>query len=327
MRFVVFGAGAIGGVLGARLHQAGFDVTLIARGAHYRAIRERGLTLETPAEQVTLPVRAVDSPDAIDWRGDEVVLLATKTQDSAGALGALRAAAPAGVAVVCVQNGVENERLALRLFGEVYGAVVMSPTAHLDPGVVQCYGTRVSGTIDLGRYPHGADERAGEIARAVGASQYESEARPDIMRFKYAKLIMNLGNAPLAICEPGAEREELTERTEEEGRGVLTAAGIDHGAGEVSDLLGRWQRYGVSEIAGRPRAGSSTWQSIMRGAGSIETDYLNGEIVLVARLHGTPAPLNRALCVLAERHLRSRRPPETVPAREVLELAGMSWTR
>ena len=52
MRFVIFGAGAIGGVVGARLHQSGYDVALIARGAHYEAIRERGLTLETPAEAV-----------------------------------------------------------------------------------------------------------------------------------------------------------------------------------------------------------------------------------------------------------------------------------
>ena len=49
MRFVIFGAGAIGGVVGARLHQSGHDVALIARGAHYEVIRERGLTLETPA--------------------------------------------------------------------------------------------------------------------------------------------------------------------------------------------------------------------------------------------------------------------------------------
>ncbi len=102
---------------------------------------------------------------------------------------------PRDIAVVCVQNGVENERLALRLFAGVYGAVVMSPTAHMEPGVVQGYGTKLSGVIDLGRYPEGVDDRAGEIARAIASSHYDSEARPDIMRFKYAKLVLNLGNA------------------------------------------------------------------------------------------------------------------------------------
>jgi 2-dehydropantoate 2-reductase len=327
VRFVVFGAGAVGGVLGARLHQGGHDVTLIARGEHYAAVRRHGLTLETPHERVTLPIPAVDDPAALDWHGDEVVLLTTKTQDSAGALSALRTAAPPGAAVVCVQNGVENERVALRLFAEVYGAVVMSPTAHMEPGVVQGYGTKLSGVIDLGRYPEGVDDRAAEIARRIGSSQYESEARPDIMRFKYAKLILNLTNVITAICERGVERDELIERVREEGAAVLDAVGVDHAAGDVDDVIGRWERYGVRDIGGSPRRGSSTWQSIARGASAIETDYLNGEIALIARMHGLPAPLNQALCELAALHARERRSPETLPVHEVIERAKVpQWT-
>ena len=165
MRFVVFGAGAIGGVLGARLHQAGSEVTLIARGPHYEAIRRHGLTLETPDETSVLKIAAVDDPAGIEWRGDEAVLLTMKTQDTAAALAALRALAPATVPVVCVQNAVENERIALRRFANVYGAVVMSPTAHIDPGVVQAFGTKVSGVIDLGRYPEGVDDCAARDRR------------------------------------------------------------------------------------------------------------------------------------------------------------------
>src|SRR5262249_56254799 len=78
---------------------------------------------------------------------------------------------------------------------------------------------------------------------------------------------------------------------------------------------------GVQPIAGRPRAGSSTRQSLARGAPSLETDYLNGEISLVGRLHGVPTPVNDALCALSDRHLRERRPPQTLPAEEVLERA------
>ena len=83
MRFVVLGAGAVGGVLGARLHQAGFEVELIGRGAHYRAIRDRGLTLETPAERVTLAIAVHASPASVSWKVDDVVLLAVKSQDTA----------------------------------------------------------------------------------------------------------------------------------------------------------------------------------------------------------------------------------------------------
>jgi 2-dehydropantoate 2-reductase len=60
----------------------------------------------------------------------------------------------------------------------------------------------------------------------------------------------------------------------------------------------------MSPIEGVVRAGSSSQQSLMRGTGSIETDYLNGEIVLLGRLHGVPTPVNAALCVAARRMVR-----------------------
>ena len=152
-------------------------------------------------------------------------MVATKSQDTAGALEALRAAAPASTPVVCLQNAVENERIALRLFANVYGAVVMSPTAHLKPGIVQSYGTQRTGVIDVGRYPEGLDALSEEIAQALGESDFSSVARPDIMRFKHAKLLGNLANAVDAICEPGPAAGEVIELAQQEGRAALNAAG------------------------------------------------------------------------------------------------------
>jgi 2-dehydropantoate 2-reductase len=321
MRFVIFGAGAIGGVVGAKLHQSGFDVALIARGAHYEAIRENGLRIEQPHQSAVLQIPVADSPDALEWGGEEVVMLATKSQDTARAVETLRAAAPTITPVVCVQNGVENERSALRLFPNVYGAVVMSPTAHLEPGIVQAYGTRGTGVIDVGRYPSGLDALCEQIANALGASDFSSMARPDIMRFKYAKLLSNVGNAVDAICEPGSEADELSELAREEGRAALLAAGIEFVAEDVNDVEARWARLDLKPIAGRERAGSSTRQSIARGMPTVETDYLNGEISLLGRLEGVATPVNDALCELSARHVRERRAPGTLAAGEVLALA------
>jgi 2-dehydropantoate 2-reductase len=322
MRFVIFGAGAIGGVVGAKLHQAGFDVALIARGAHYRAIRDHGLTLEQPhATAAHLQIPVSDAPGAREWSGEEIVMLATKGQDTMGALADLKAAAPMSTPVVCLQNGVENERTALRLFANVYGAVVMCPTAHLEPGIVQAYGTRGTGVIDVGRYPNGLDPLCEEIANALAASDFSSMARPDIMRFKHAKLLGNLANAVDAICEPGPAAGEVIELAREEGEAALTAAGIEFVADDVNDVARRWAQLDVQPIAGRERAGSSTRQSIVRGAPTVETEYLNGEIALVGRLHGVATPVNDALCELSARHVRERRAPQTVPAGEVLDLA------
>jgi 2-dehydropantoate 2-reductase len=321
MRFVIFGAGAIGGVVGASLHQAEREVALIARGQHYQAIRTRGLTFERPGASVTLEISVAQSPADLQWSENDVVLLATKSQDTAAALTALRDVAPLGIPVVCVQNGVENERIALRLLTRVYGAVVMAPTAHLEPGVVQAYGARGIGVIDVGRYPDGVDELCEQVAGALEAAGFSSRPRPDIMRFKHAKLLANLGNAVDAICEPGPAAEEVTGLAREEGRATLTAAGIEFVADEVNDVQTRWERLDVQPIEGRPRAGSSTRQSLARGAPTVETDYLNGEVVLLGRLHGVPTPVNHALCELSAQHVRERRAPRTLPADEVLARA------
>jgi 2-dehydropantoate 2-reductase len=321
MRFIIFGAGAIGGVVGANLHQAGYDVALIARGANYDAIRDHGLKLETPRRSAVLEIPVADSPSALEFVGEEVVMVSTKSQDTAGALEGLRAAAPASTPVVCLQNAVENERIALRLFANVYGAVVMSPTAHLEPGIVQSYGTSGTGVIDVGRYPEGLDALCEEIAQALGESDFSSLARPDIMRFKYAKLLGNLANAVDAICEPGPVAGEVIELAQEEGRAALNAAGIEFVAEDSNEVQARWERLDVQPIAGRERAGSSTRQSIARGMPTVETDYLNGEIALLGRLHRVATPVNDALCELSARHVRERRAPQTLPAGEVLALA------
>jgi 2-dehydropantoate 2-reductase len=318
VRFVILGAGAIGGVVGARLSQAGHDVELIARGAHRDAIRERGLAIEDPAARAVLRLPVTDDPAAIDFSEDPVVLLCTKSQDTEEAVRALAASAPAATAIVCMQNGVENERVALRRFANVYGAVVMVPAAHLEPGVVQAYGSRLTGMIEVGRYPSGLDDRAEHVARALQSATFSASAREDVMRLKYSKLVLNLANVLDAICAPGPAADELGERAKDEAREVLRAAGIAFEAGDVADVKARWERMGVRAIDGRERAGSSSWQSLARGTGSIETDYLNGEIALLGRMHGVPTPVNAALCQLASRAARTGAAPARLAAEDLL---------
>jgi 2-dehydropantoate 2-reductase len=158
MGYVVFGAGAIGAVVGGRLFQAGFEVTLIARGVHLQAIRTNGLRLESPAGTETVGVVAVGHPREIDWGTGQVVLMAVKSQQSLAALNELAVVAPPETPIVCLQNGVANEPAALRVFPNVYGVSVACPTSHLQPGVVQAWSTPVTGLLDVGRYPTGIDQ-------------------------------------------------------------------------------------------------------------------------------------------------------------------------
>ena len=315
-RYIVYGAGAVGGTIGARLHQAGHDVTLIARGAHLQALQDDGLRLQTPDEDVVLAVPSVGGPGEVDWQDGEVVVLAMKTQDTAPALARLAATAPPGTAVVCAQNGVENERLALRMFPHVYGVCVMLPAAHLEPGLVQAHGAPMSGLLDIGRYPDGVDAVAERVASDLCGARFSSEAVPAIMRLKYRKLVMNLGNAIEAAAGSMARAGDVYARAATEGEAVLAAAGIDVASAE-EDTARRGDLMRMRPVGGKRRDGGSSWQSLARASGSVETDYLNGEIVLLGRRLGVPTPVNEGLQRLANRLAADHRPPGALSPEEL----------
>jgi 2-dehydropantoate 2-reductase len=124
MRYIIYGAGAVGGVIGGRLAQAGFEVVLIARGSHLQAIRRDGLRMIVADGEFRFNLPAVEHPREIDLRPDDVVILTMKTQDTEAALHDLESAGGSDLPIVCCQNGVENERIAARRFAGVYGMVV-----------------------------------------------------------------------------------------------------------------------------------------------------------------------------------------------------------
>jgi 2-dehydropantoate 2-reductase len=327
MRFVIYGAGAIGGLIGGRLFEAGHDVTLVARGAHEQALRDRGLRLAAADGVRTLRVPVVGDPADAGLGDGDVVVLAMKSQDTAAAVAALTRHAPPGIAVACAQNGVENERMALRWFGDVYGIHVMCPASHLEPGAVVAHSSPVTGILDLGRYPSGVDGTAEAMAAALREATFSSDAVGDIMRWKYRKLILNLGNAVDAVCgalggSGGFDMTdeaigELIRRVTAEGEACLAAAGIDV-ASVAEDRERRGDLLNRRVVDGAEHSGSSSWQSLARGTGTVESDYLNGEIVLLGRLHGVPTPANDLLRRLAGSMAAAGRPPGSMPASEVL---------
>jgi 2-dehydropantoate 2-reductase len=321
VRFVIYGAGAIGGVIGARLFQSGHDVALIARGPHYEAIRDRGLRIESPIDEALLPIPVVDHPAQLGLTADDVICLAMKSQDTIGACAALTACAPPEIAVACFQNGVENERVVLRHFAATYAVCVMSPTAHTEPGVVVAQSAPVSGLLDIGRFPSGLDATAEEIAVALNASTFHSVPRPDVMRWKYTKLLMNLGNSVDAAVPDDPRTGEIVKALRAEGEACLRAAGIDFASRE-EDKERRGDRMSVQPVNGRFRGGGSSWQSLARGTGAIETDYLNGEIVMLGRIHGVPTPANAMMQRVANDLARAGAPPKSVPIDTLLPLLG-----
>jgi len=320
VRYVIIGAGAVGGTIGALLHQHGFQVTLVARGDHLSAIQRQGLRLARPDGERVVELPAVAEPDGLVLEPDTVLLLTTKTQHSQAALEAwadvpVRGGGVAGdeLPVVCAQNGVASERFALRWFARVYGVCVWLPATFLEPGVVAAEGHPYPGMLHLGRFPAGQDGTARRLAEDLSASGFATRLPADVMRWKYGKLLGNLSNGLQALF--GAGDEEIARRLRAEGTAALAAAGIPHTSRE-EEAAERGDRVQIHPVAGRPRGGGSTWQSLARGAGSVEVDYLNGEIVLLGREHGVATPTNLAVQRAVRRAVRTRIPAGRFPAEE-----------
>jgi 2-dehydropantoate 2-reductase len=318
MRFVVLGAGAIGGVVGGRLAQHGHDVVLIARGAHYEAIRDNGLRIESPDEATTLRLPVVDGPSGISWNGDDVLLLATKTQDTEAALATVALAAPRTLPILCAQNSVANEGMAAERFDNVYGVFVWCPADYLTPGTVRVWCAPQSGILHVGCHPSGANALAESVASAFRDATFYAEAKPDIMRWKYRKLLSNLGNAVDALCGTAGRGSGIAQRARREGVACLEAAGISSIADDEQDAARLERDVHPRAIGGGVRSGGSSWQSLERRLGTIETDYLNGEIVRLGQQHGVPTPVNALLQYLSQRIARERRPPGSVNPDKIL---------
>ncbi|MGW4346070.1 ketopantoate reductase family protein [Streptomyces sp. BBFR109] len=333
MRYVIIGAGAVGGAVGGRLAQSGREVVLVARGAHLAALRDGGLRLRVPEGELTHRLPAVAGPEELGvLRADDVLVLAVKTQDAEAALAAWGPAPVEGggtaaerLPLLCAQNGVEGQRIALRRFRHVYGVCVWLPATHVEPGVVSAAGAPLTGMLHLGRYPHGADEVLRDIAADLEAAHFEAPVVPDVTRWQYAKLLGNLANAVEALTGPLTDEAARTlyERVRAEGERVLTAARIPY-ASAAEQREKRGDKVTLVPLDGAGRGGGSSWQSLTRGTGTIEADHLNGEIVLLGRLHGVPTPLNELLQRLANAYAREHRPAGSLPVAELVRLADQA---
>ncbi|MBT4486122.1 MAG: ketopantoate reductase family protein [Rhodospirillaceae bacterium] len=316
MRIIIYGAGGIGGVIGAQLFQGDVDVVLIARGDHLQAIQDNGLHYRTPHQDVTLPITAVGHPGEIDLRPNDVVILTMKSQHTEGALDDLRAAAGDQIPVFSCQNGVDNERMAARRFQNVYAMMVYLPATALEPGTVVTHAAAKIGVLDASVYPTGSDKVVEEVTAALESVNFSARPNPTVMRFKYGKLIMNLGNALAAVAPPGDGTKDIRALMRAEAEACFKAAGIDC-ARQDEEKARRGDLMKSGSVPGQDRVAGSSWQSLERGTGNIEADFLNGEIVMLGRLHGVPTPANAVLQRLANELAANRGEPQSISLAEV----------
>lgn len=315
-RYVVLGAGAIGGAVGGLLFRSGVEVLLLARGAHLEALASSGLVLAAPTDSSCLPIPACEARDYVPADGD-VLLSCTKSQDTASALAAIDIRERA---VVCLQNGVANETLVARGGGHAYAAMVYMPASFLTPGRVTLHSAPCPGVVDVGAYPSGDDVMCQRLCADLRHAGIDSQVSATVMRLKYAKLVQNLGNVLQAL---GGDRalKALVEPVRAEAVAVLDRAGIDRAS--IAELHARGANVNDTPVEGRRREGGSSWQSLRRGK-ALETAFLNGEIVRIGARHRMPTPLNEGLVALAARASDEGWPPEHLGPDELAIALGVA---
>ncbi|MET0694382.1 MAG: 2-dehydropantoate 2-reductase N-terminal domain-containing protein [Propionibacteriaceae bacterium] len=342
-RYIIIGAGAIGGGIGGRLAQAGTPTVLVARGDHLAALQSHGMRLRSPEDDLTVPVVAVGSPDELELHDDDVLVLATKTHQATAALipwadasvyvdGVAVGTAGERLPVLTALNGVASEQMALRYFSRVFGVCVWMPAVHLEPGEVIIRGVPISGMFHIGRVPSAqADDEdqalLDQLQNDWTAAGFAVTLPEDVMPWKYRKLISNIGNAFQALVGTNGNTKPLVQAADREARDVLEAAGITV-TDDAEEKEARSHSFTVKPVPGEPaELGGSTWQSLTRGTGNVESDYLNGEIAQIAHAHGLAAPINSRIASLARRAAADGQKPGSVSADELAEALGLAGAR
>jgi len=339
-RFVIIGAGAIGGTVGAALTRAGVPTVLVARGRHAEVLAAAGMTLRTPDGTLHTPVTAASGTEHMRLTDRDVLVFTTKTQqlDAAlqewadqpvhgpdGVIGNAGERLPALTAL----NGVAAEEKALRYFRRVFGVCVWLPAVHLEPGEVIVRSWPVAGQFHIARWPASISTQddadlLSEVAETMTVAGIKVNIPDDVAPWKYNKLLSNLGNAAGALAVEGAAIGALVAAVHNEGENVLRHAGIEFISFETSTAA-RADGPTIREVPGWDGAASnSTWQSLSRNTGNVETDFFNGEIVRLAHRHGITAPLNAALARAARTAVRNGLGPSRYSAAALAELFGES---
>jgi 2-dehydropantoate 2-reductase len=317
MTITVYGAGAIGGITGARLAQAGHDVLLVDRAAdHVAAINARGLTIETREGSVTIPVRAI-TPDALG-HGLPLVLLAVKSQDTPGALQVLAPRLAADGTIVSLQNGL-NEELIAAAVGEhrTVGCLVNWAADWQAPGRILHGG---EGALVLGELDGRPSERVQRLAKLLDVVA-PTRVSDNILGYTWGKHVY--GALLVATAVVDAHVYEVVERSSEiqtmlvalviESMDVAERAGIrllafdeydpaDYRAAARGDAAAR--ERAMAAIATHYRAATKTktgiWRDLAVRKRKTEVGALLGATVARAKGYGLAMPLTERLIAMIE---------------------------
>ncbi len=297
MRFAVFGAGGVGGYLGARLADAGHDVTLIGRGEHLAALRADGCRVESLHGDTSVVVPATDDPAEI---GEcDFVLFCVKAHDTKEAAAQLEPLLGDDTGVVSFQNGVDNEEWLAEAVGRdhVIGGVAYIFSTIKEPGLIAHTGGParfIYGELDGHQTP-----RIERLDDAFSASPgIEAVLADDIDVERWRKFVFICAQAgmtgatrrPLGDIRSTAATWRMYRRLMDEVAAVARAKDIDL----PDDTVEEWVSF-AGEL--EPDTSSSLHYDLSHGK-QLELDALNGSVVRHAAEVGVDVPMNEAVTAI-----------------------------
>lgn len=324
MQFLVYGAGAVGSVLGGMLSVHKHDVCLVGRDAHIDAITAGGLRIKSTTGEYVAHPAACKSITEANAAGAGCVVLAVKAQDLPATLDTVAPVVRNDVPVLCVQNGIGSEEAAAKRMACVYGAVIRMTCSMVQPGHVSF---QTGGRVIVGRYPRGTDAVARSLAAAITEAGFDSVVSKDIMADKWLKVAVNVQSVFHAVIDgrdhDTNEFQALKVGILEETRRVFKAAkirakccdGRDPSIEEMIETL-RKPRARRSEHGVKVR--NSVWQDLYLKRRAIEADFIHGPVIALGREHNVPTPYNHAALEIATRAHREGLGPESLRLSGVL---------
>jgi 2-dehydropantoate 2-reductase len=313
MKTSVFGAGAIGGYIAAKLAGAGHDVSIVARGAHLDAIRQRGLRLESRGETQTFPVRATDRAEELGPQ--DLVVLTVKAHAMPGAASAIASLMGPETVLVPAQNGIpwwftyrmggtfEGVRVAAadpdgsvsRFLApsHVIGCVVYMAIAVPEPGLIRRFGGNL---LILGEPSGEATPRLAATTAAFTGAGIKIETTPRIRDALWMKLWGNIAFNPLSVLT-GATMGRMAEDLGV--RAVLRAAMMEMKA--VAEKLGTDFNRDVEHRIDEGRLVGDFKTSMLQDfeAGRpVEIDALVGAVIELGERVGVATPMLAAIHAL-----------------------------
>ena len=284
---LIFGAGALGSWLGARIEPR---AVLVARGEHARAMRERGLVIRG-VESATVPVTVADG--CADLGPGALVIVAVKMGGLEAAAGALAPHLRDDTVVAVLANGLAPDAELGAALGRRVVRIVAEFGATLDePGVVSAWGGRAV----LGP---GADED--RVAAALEPTGLTIARVDDLRRVAWDKLALNCVANPLAALTSRRNRDLITDELKDLRRAValevMTLAAVE-GVDLADDTPER-----IDAVLARSHNFNSMAQDIRYGRPT-EIEHINGLVARMCAERGLPAPANRWLAEMVR--LRER---------------------